>query len=84
MTNACRENVDAVRATMERMEATLMHLTQCVNSRALQKPETPPGPSNRRKAHKSWQTKDKHRQIMERSPQDLVSTSTRRNEVTSG
>ena len=26
------QNVDLVRATMERMEAALMHLTQCVNS----------------------------------------------------
>ena len=33
------KNVDAVRATVERMEATLMHLTQCVNSQAPQKLE---------------------------------------------
>ena len=52
------KNVDAVRATMELMEATLMHLTQCANSRAPKKPETQPAPSNRCGTHKSRQTND--------------------------
>ena len=34
-----KKNVDAVRATMERIEAALMHLTQRVNSRAPHKPK---------------------------------------------
>ena len=34
------KNVDAVRASMERMEAALMHMTQCVNSWAPKKPDT--------------------------------------------
>ena len=60
-----------------------MHLTQCINSRSPQKPEAQPGPSNRRGTYKSLQTNDQRRQIIEHSPQDLVSTSTRRNEVIS-
>ena len=78
------KNVDVVRATMERMEAALMHLTQCVNSRTPQKPETQLGPLHRREAHKPWQTNNKHRQRVEHSPQGSVSVSNKRNEVTSG
>ena len=56
------KNVNAVRATMEQMEAAFMHLTQCVNSRAPQKPEAQLVPSNRLETHKSRQTNDQHRQ----------------------
>ena len=78
------KNIDAVRAIMERMEAALMHLTQCVNSRAPQKLEAQLGPSNRHGTHKSRQTNDQRRQRVERSSQDSVSASARMNEVTSG
>ena len=79
-----KKNVGAVRATMERMKTTMMHLTQYVNSPSPQKPEDQPGQSNRHETHKPRQTNDQHRQRAERSSQDSVSTSTRRNEMTSG
>ena len=62
------QNVDMVRATTKQMEAALMHLAQCINSRAPQKPEARSGLSNRYEAHKSQQTNDKHRQRAECSP----------------
>ena len=62
------ENVDVLRATMERMEAAMMHLTQCVNSRAPQKPKAQPGTSNRHGMHKSQQINEQHRQRARRSP----------------
>ena len=57
----------------------LMHLTQCVNSQASQKPGAQPGPSNRRRTNKSWQINDQHRQRAKGSPQNSVSVNTRRN-----
>ena len=78
------KNVDTVRATKKRMEAALMHLTQCVNSQVPQKPKAQAGPLNRRGTHKSQQINDQHHQRAEYSPQDSVSASTRRNKVTSG
>ena len=47
------QNIDVVRATMERVEASLMHLSQCINSQEPQKLEAQLGPSNRREAYKS-------------------------------
>ena len=61
-----------------------MHLTQCINSQVPQKLEAQPGPSNRGGSHKSQQTNDQHHQRADCPPQDSVSVSTRRNEVTSG
>ena len=78
------QNLDAIRATMDRMEAALMYLTQCINSRAPKKPEAQLGPSNEREAHKSRKMNDNYRQSAEHSPQGLVSASTWRNEVASG
>ena len=46
-------DVDAVKATMGRIEATLELLAQGMNSQALQQPEAWLGPSTRQKARKS-------------------------------
>ena len=62
------------------MKATLMHLTQCVNSRVPQKLEDQPRPLYRCGTLKSRQTNDQHHQRTE----DSVSASTKKNEVTSG
>ena len=76
--------VDTVKATVERMEATLMHMAQSLNSQVPRQPEPQRSqPAKLEGRIFSYANGEAHRRP-EHSPQGSTSTGTKRNEATSG